>query len=608
MIRHPMSVVLPLGVLVFSSASRAQVILHPTDDVPKIVSSRPAGTTFLFTPGIYRLSQSIIAKENDHFIGQTSCAPPATSCPAIISGGIVIGPLAKFDGANYGVAKQMQHGPRAVSTKNCDPGWTGCIYPEDLFFDGKPYRHLDSPTLPTIGPGEWWFDYANHVIYFHDDPSGHTVETSVVTNAFGGSANNVTIQYLTVEEFATMYPHGAIGVLQGVNSLTAATNWTVQNNEIRLNHTIGVRIEYGMQILNNDIHDNGQNGIGGGIGFTAAPITQSTPCGCLIQGNTINHNDYAHFAPGFGSGGIKFGTITGGTIRGNTVSHNEGAGIHFDVFGQSWLVDGNIITDNSDGDGLVQEIGFGTSTYRNNLVLRNGAQLNTNNSSFQIAVRVSSGVEAYCNVLEISPGLGIGGWAIGATNRGSNPYPPYQYLATTRNSFHHNTVIWDPGAAGPVGFWQNDPTNQPDFFANNTPPDYNQYHLSATSAANFIYDNDNSRGQKRKPFASHQRSRADVHSTVDTNNTSGFPAVSITSPSDQSSVNRPVTVTATASDKSGIRKVELYVDWNLQATVTKSPYTFEWTDGTAGSHVVAAMAYSNAGIRACYAVTLTQLP
>ena len=36
-------------------------------------------------------------------------------------------------------------------------------------------------------------------------------------------------------------------------------------------------------------------------------------------------------------------------------------------------MDGNTITDNSDGDGLVQEIGYGTSTFRNNIVLGNGA-------------------------------------------------------------------------------------------------------------------------------------------------------------------------------------------------------------------------------------------
>ncbi len=36
------------------------------------------------------------------------------------------------------------------------------------------------------------------------------------------------------------------------------------------------------------------------------------------------------------------------------------------------------------------------------------------------------------------------------------------------------------------------------------------------------------------------------------------------------------------------------------------PYDFNWTNGTTGAHTVAAMAYSNAGIRACYAVTLNE--
>src|SRR5580704_19748109 len=171
MIRHLMIAFLPLSLV-----SWAQVTLHPSDNVPKIVSSKPAGTTFIFAPGTYRLSQSIIPKDNDRFVGQTSCAPPTTSCPAIISGAQAIGSLAKFDGTNYEVAGQTQEGGRAANPRVCDADWLGCIYPEDLFFDGKPYRHLDSPTLPAIGAGEWWFDYTNHVIYFHDDPSGHTVE------------------------------------------------------------------------------------------------------------------------------------------------------------------------------------------------------------------------------------------------------------------------------------------------------------------------------------------------------------------------------------------------------------------------------------------------
>jgi hypothetical protein len=109
-----------------------------------------------------------------------------------------------------------------------------------------------------------------------------------------------------------------------------------------------------------------------------------------------------------------------------------------------------------------------------------------------------------------------------------------------------------------------------------------------------------------KSFSGYKSTRADVHGTVDGNYTSGFPTVAITSPADQSSVANPVAVSVTAADKSGIKKVELYVDWQLQATVTNPPYDFSWTNGTTGVHTVTAMAYSNAGIHTCYAVTLRE--
>lgn len=598
--------IIPLLFFLVPGLSVAQVTLHPGENVSKIVNSKPPGTTFIFTAGTYRLSQPINPKDGDKFVGQSPCAPPATPCSAIISGGVVIGPSATSEGANYAVRKQTQEGGRG-NPRVCDAGWEGCKYPEDLFFDGVPYKHLDSPTLPAIGPGEWWFDYANHVIYFHDDPSGHNVETSVVNNAFGGPANKATIQYLTVEEFADMYPVGAIGMGHGKDSLTAGTNWTITHCEIRLNHGFGVRIGYRMRVLDNYIHDNGENGVAGGLGATAVPETEASNSGILIQGNTINHNDYAHFNPGFGSGGIKIGATSGVVVRGNTIEHNEGAGVHFDADSGNEFVDGNFINDNSDADGLVQELGAGTSTFRNNIVTRNGAHLNGNGFVYQIAVRASSGVDIYCNVIEVPAAEnGIGAWGIGSASRGSSEFPPFQYHASTGNSFHHNTVIWDAGANGEAGLRHNDPENQPNFFASNAPPDYNNYHLPSSSAAVFVYDNDNSRANKHKSFSSYQRSGADLHSTADTHYASGFPAVSITSPADQSSVTNPVAVSATASEKSGIRKVEFYVDWKLENTVTTPPYNFDWTNGTTGSHIVAAMAYSNVGVRACYAVTLNE--
>jgi hypothetical protein len=218
----------------------------------------------------------------------------------------------------------------------------------------------------------------------------------------------------------------------------------------------------------------------------------------------------------------------------------------------------------------------------------------------------STGVNAYCNVIEV-PNTGKGGASgmlVGATNRGYSKFAPYQYLKAMGNSFHYNTVIWDTGAVGDVGYIQNDAVHQPNFFADNPPPDHNEYHLPSLSAITFMYDNNNTQKNRQKTFAEYQAAGADIHSTADTNHTSGFPTVAIMSPADRSSFTNSVTVKAAASDKSGINRVEFYVDWKLKATVTGSTYNFNWTNGTIGTHTVAAMAYSNSGIRNCSAVTL----
>ena len=604
---RPIAVVATLAVIAFWGSALAQastVDIYPGTDIPSVVNASPAGTTFVIHPGTYRLTHSITPKNGDSFVGQIACAPPTTSCPAILSGSKIIGSLATFNGTNYEVTGQTQQGATNIITKQCQPGWEGCIYPEDLFFDGVPYKHLYSASMPTILTGQWWFDYTNNVIYFHDNPAGHVVETSVVPNAFGSTANNVTISQLTVKEFASSGSPGAIG-MPGNASLTQGTNWTVKNCEILLNHGVAVRLAFGMQILSNYIHDNGAIGVGGGLATNSS--TRSTPSGIVISHNTISHNNYAHFLNGFGSGGIKISGTTGGVIRGNTITNNDGAGIHFDTSVQSPLVDGNTVTDNSFG-GIQYEISLTSATFRNNILLRNGVNLpNESTSNAGIGSYDSVGVNAYCNVVQIPNAPRANGIVVGASNRGYNIYPPGQYLVSTGNYFHHNTVIWDAGAGGAVGYFQSDPTNQPNFFSNNRLPDFNTYHLSSLSAANFVYDNNNSRLNSRKTFAEYQATGADVHGTADTNYTSGFPTVTITSPADQSSFTTSLTVAATASDKRGISRMEFYVDWNLQATVTTPPYNFSWTNGTTGSHTVAAMAYSNAGIRACYAITLKKL-
>ena len=114
--------------------------LHPGADIPSVVSTSPAGTTFVIYPGTYRLESPIEAKNGDVFMGQTACAPPKTACPAVLSGSRIIGPSASLNGTDYEVTGQSQQGAINITTNQCEPGWEGCIYPEDLFFDGVPLQ------------------------------------------------------------------------------------------------------------------------------------------------------------------------------------------------------------------------------------------------------------------------------------------------------------------------------------------------------------------------------------------------------------------------------------------------------------------------------------
>jgi Bacterial Ig domain len=208
--------------------------------------------------------------------------------------------------------------------------------------------------------------------------------------------------------------------------------------------------------------------------------------------------------------------------------------------------------------------------------------------------------------MEVGAVSGEEAWVVNASDRGYDAYPPGNYYASVGNNIHHNTVIWDGNANGTAGFMQSDAANQPHFFVNNIPPDFNSYHLANASTANFVYDDNDSQNNSRVGFLQFQSNGADVDGTVDTNYAGGFPSVAITSPADESGFAGSLTVLASASDPSGIGKVEFYVDWTLQSTATSPPYQFNWTNGTSGAHTIAAMAYSGAGVRACSAVNVTK--
>lgn len=73
------------------------------------------------------------------------------------------------------------------------------------------------------------------------------------------------------------------------------------------------------------------------------------------------------------------------------------------------------------------------------------------------------------------------------------------------------------------------------------------------------------------------------------------PTVSISAPSNDSTVSGTVSVTGTAASNAGLSSVKFFVDGTLSSTVTSSPYSFSWNTTTASNatHTLTVQATNN---------------
>jgi len=95
--------------------------------------------------------------------------------------------------------------------------------------------------------------------------------------------------------------------------------------------------------------------------------------------------------------------------------------------------------------------------------------------------------------------------------------------------------------------------------------------------------------------------------TVSVNVDNTPPAVSITGPTQGSTVSGTVTISASASDsRSGLRSVQFLVDGGSKATVTSTPYQYQWNTKNVktGWHTITVIAIDNAGISAQTSLTV----
>ncbi|MDX3696342.1 right-handed parallel beta-helix repeat-containing protein [Streptomyces europaeiscabiei] len=177
--------------------------------------------------------------------------------------------------------------------------------------------------------------------------------------AFGGNASDVTIRYLTVQDFVA--PHD-----EGVVNHDSADGWVIEHATIQNNSGAALMAGARQEVRANCLRDNGQ------YGMNAYKATGRIT-GLVVEGNEIvgnNRDDWEKRRPGCGcTGGVKFWAVDGADVRGNWVHDNRGAGLWADTNNNDFLIEDNVIEAN-EGAALIYETSY-NAVIRKNRIRRN---------------------------------------------------------------------------------------------------------------------------------------------------------------------------------------------------------------------------------------------
>lgn len=386
----------------------AVVDVSPSQAVhlPQIVAANPAGTTYRFRAGLYRLPQAgIPAKDGDVFEGATSCAPTTLSppdsgvvgggdawrqpvaelrnmceakgaAPTVLSGAVELS-NATFDPKRGFWTVPGLHGLDSGQHGNCNATHRACGFRNELFLGNRLLKR--ATNMSSITPMSWCIEYdtpnpagkayqlSTGTIYF-SMPKDHslssttppTVELSTVRTAFTTfgegwitvhnksipkGVSGVKIRNLVVEKIASYAQAAAIETSCSPADVVrgaASCGWVISGVEVRYSHGRGINNIQGATVSNCSTHHCGQLGFGGGSG--------------LVSGCEIAYNNQAGFSTEWEAGGGKWVIHSGYLeISGNFVHDNFGDGLWADVSSINIGYLRNILLNNA-GAGISHEI------------------------------------------------------------------------------------------------------------------------------------------------------------------------------------------------------------------------------------------------------------
>ena len=414
-------------------AAGGVVEVAPGDDVVRIVAAAPAGTTFRFAPGVYRLTTPIVPAPHDAFLGTP---PDPDAADALARGGTILdGSVVLPPAERHGDVWTIDDPPPYDGDQHgsCMAAFLRCDYRQDLYLDGDPLLHVASTE--HLGPGRWTYDFDANRILIGEDPAGRTAALGVAEAALRGNANHVRIEDLTVRHFANPAQRGAIHAYGDRLPVTPGHAWEIRRVTADANHGVGLMAGYGAVIADSRALRNGQLGI----------MSQGGQ-GTRVVRNEIAHNNLARFTFHWEGAGTKFRDTRDLVIRDNVVHHNHGPGIWCDRDNVGAHYVGNRVVGNA-STGIFHEISYG-ALIEHNEVVDNGRYLGESAYAYVFG----SGILVYNSPnVEVRNNVVVGNWnGINGLmhDRGTGLYGPW----TLANLHVHDNVVhlpYHPRGMGP---------------------------------------------------------------------------------------------------------------------------------------------------------------
>ncbi|MGH3331013.1 MAG: right-handed parallel beta-helix repeat-containing protein [Nocardioidaceae bacterium] len=430
------------------------VAVSVADDIRRVLDAHPPGTTYCLAAGTHRLERPLVPERGDALIGRRG---------AVLSGSKVLTGW-RPDG---GVWTTTGFLPPAPGTNGeCVVSEPTCTTSQDVFLDDRRLDRVGSRGAVT--PGTFHTDYSTNIIAIGDDPRSHLVEQAVAPGLVRSTVDDVTVANLVLEQAANEAQSGAVENRR-VTPHAAGSGWRILDNEVRLNHGVGIGFANASTVTGNDVHHQGQLGLG------------AWGVGSLVSDNEIAFNGVAGYSPEWEAGGVKSWMTERLTLTRNFVHDNRGPGLWSDGGTMDTTYEHNRIEDNW-GAGIQHEISY-DATIRHNEIAGNGRRHKGWAWDAGIQIQSSGGTTR----IEVSHNV-VTGNANGITlidsghRAGERPAP--HGLHVVRNVWvHDNTVTMFPGQV--TGAVQD--TGDPAIFTNDNRFDANTYHLPSMTGRHFAW-------------------------------------------------------------------------------------------------------------------------